>query len=234
MGFSQNIRSVFKHWWGRHLIVIGFSIVCGYGFWLIHNTWVPMHLWNRVFGDTSVVLLALTMVIGPGARIWPKLQASKPWRRELGIYAVILASVHLIILFDGWFKWDLMVLVGYVVHPAFNDYVLDRHGLGLANILGVVALLYGLVLMLTSNDLSQTVLRSTWKFVQLGSYTLWALVVVHTGYFLYLHFVHYHRPDPEPNVLQWPFAGLVGLVLIIQFVATLRTWKNRQESRAPS
>jgi sulfoxide reductase heme-binding subunit YedZ len=65
-----------------------------------------------------------------------------------------------------------------------------------------------------------------WKFVQQGTYVLWWLSVVHTGYFLYLHFLDFHRNTPDPNWLQWPFVGLVGVVLILQVAASAATWRK--------
>ena len=100
-------------------------------------------------------------------------------------------------------------------------------GFGLANLIGVLALLYGLVLAITSNDRSMRVLGSAvWKFVQQGTYVLWALIVVHTAYFLFMHFLDYHRQTPEPNWFQWPFVGLVLFVLTLQIAASSTTWRK--------
>ena len=101
------------------------------------------------------------------------------------------------------------------------------HGFSLANIVGIIALAYGLVLALTSNNKIQVALgQSAWKFIQRGTYVLWALAVLHTTYFLYLHFQTFHRAPPEPNILQWPFAGLVVVVLGLQTAAFLLTWRS--------
>ncbi len=82
---------------------------------------------------------------------------------------------------------------------------------------------------MTSNDLSQRVMGlPIWKFFQQSAYILWALVVMHTAYFLFIHFLDFHRQTPEPNIIQWPFVALVGVVLALQTAATLRTWKLRR------
>jgi len=57
---------------------------------------------------------------------------------------------------------------------------------------------------------------------------LWMLIVLHTGYFLYLHFVDFHRRVPEPNWAQLPFALLVGAVVLLQLAASIKTWKLKQ------
>ena len=102
-----------------------------------------------------------------------------------------------------------------------------QQGFALANLIGILALVYGAILALTSNDRSLDWLGATvWKFVQRGTYVLWWLSVIHTGYFLFLHFQDYHRQVPEPNWAQWPFVGLVGVVLILQTAASSATWSH--------
>ena len=52
--------------------------------------------------------------------------------------------------------------------------------------------------------------------------------------FLFMHFLHFHRPLPEPNPLQWPFIGLVLAVITLQSVATVQTWRiKRKEPLRP-
>jgi len=74
------------------------------------------------------------------------------------------------------------------------------------------------LLALTSNDWSQKKLGGmVWKFLQQGSYVYWILIVIHTAYFLYLHFQDFHRRVPDPNWIQIPFAILVLLVCRCSF-----------------
>ena len=172
-------------------------------------------------------MVALGMSIGPISRIWPKCRSWISWRRELGIYGVVLGIIHVIVILDGWVEWDLVRLFGYEFHATVGRYVMLQHGFGLANIIGIVALLYAIALACTSNDWSQRKLGAmTWKFLQQGAYVYWMLIVVHTGYFLYLHFQDFHRPTPEPNWAQLPFVALILLVLFLQFAAFLKTWKS--------
>ncbi len=224
-----------KSWQLRHLAVIAVSLL---GTWMLLESraqWSDMHRWNRALGDMSVVLIALAMLLGPVARLSPRLARLVPWRRECGIYAIVLAIAHTVIILDGWVEWDLVRLFGYEFHPALRSYVMVQHGFGLANIVGIVALLYGIVLAMTSNDLSQRLLRGpTWKFVQQRAYVLWVLVLLHTAYFIYLHFQSYHRSVPEPNWAQVPLLVLVGVVGLLQLLAFLRTWRARRPARATS
>lgn len=194
-----------------------------------------MHRWNRAFGDASLVLIALTMAIGPMTRLWPRARVLVPWRREMGIWGVVLAAVHTVIILDGWIEWDLIRIFGYQMLPMTGEYVMLQHGFGLANAVGIVALVYGIILAATSNDRSQRFLGgAAWKFLQQSAYVLWALIVLHTAYFLYLHFQDFHRPVPEPNWIQWPFAALVAAVALLQGGAFWVTWVAGRRKRARS
>lgn len=214
---------------GRHILVLLLSGAAFYLFFELRAEWSPMHKWNRALGDVSVLLIAFSMAAGPLARIWPTWKKVLPWRREAGIYGTLSALAHTGVILGGWLEWDLILLFGYQIHPTTGQYVMLQQGFALANIVGIVALGYGAILALTSNNKSQNALgQSVWKFIQRGAYVLWALIVLHTAYFLYLHFQDFHRAVPEPNVLQWPFAGLVLVVLGLQTIALILTWWSKK------
>lgn len=218
------------NWWQRHLGVIILSGIAVYAFGELRAEWSAMHKWNRAVGDASLVLVSLAMAVGPLGRLWPRAVKFIAWRRELGIWATLLAIVHTVIILGGWVEWNLIRLFGYEFHPGLGSYVMVQHGFALANAIGILAVLYAVVLGLTSNNWSQRFLGgSVWKFLQQGAYVLWSLVVVHTAYFLYLHFQDFHRRVPEPNELQMPFAILVALVMGLQFLAFLKTWRARRK-----
>ncbi len=215
-------------WKSRHLLVMIAAAIGVYVFLESRAQWSEMHRWNRAIGDVSLVMIAFSMAIGPLSRLIPKMRAAIPWRRELGIYGVLLAFVHTIIILAGWVEWDLIRIFGYQLHPS-GVYVMAQHGFGLANVIGIIALFYGLVLAISSSDWSQRMLSGTvWKFLQQSAYVLWMLIVVHTAYFLYLHFQDFHRAIPEPNWAQWPFVGLVTTIVVLQLAASWKTWKSRR------
>lgn len=209
----------------RHALIVVLALLLVYLFGVVHGQWSDMHRWNRATADASFVLLTITMALGPMAQLWPRLRLLIPFRRELGIYAVMLAAIHTAIILGGWIVWDFARLFGFEFHPGLGRYVMVQHGFGLANAVGVLALVYGLTLALTSSDRLVRLLGGpVWKFVQRAAYVLWALVVVHTGYFLFLQFLDYHRQTPAPNPLQPWYLVLIGLVLVLRISASVHLW----------
>ena len=226
---SKQSGSFEPGWKTRHLCVLIIATLGSYAFLESRAEWSEMHRWNRAVGDMSLVMVALAMVIGPVSRLWKSMRMILPWRRELGIYAVLLAIIHVVIILVAWVEWDLVKLFGYEIHPVTGKYVMLLHGFGLANAIGIVALLYAITLALTSNDWSQKRLGGiSWKFLQQGAYVYWMLIAVHTAYFLYLHFQDFHRPVPDPNWAQLPFAILVLLVVSLQISAFVKTWRLKK------
>lgn len=55
----------------------------------------------------------------------------------------------------------------------------------LANVVGLVALVYALVLTFTSNDAAQRWLKSGWRWLQERATTMQLLVLLHTWFFAY-------------------------------------------------
>ncbi|MCP1676999.1 sulfoxide reductase heme-binding subunit YedZ [Natronocella acetinitrilica] len=213
----------------RHIFTVLVAALLVYVFGLVHEQWSPMHRWNKATADAAFVLLTFTMLIGPVARLCPALRRLIPLRREAGIYAIGLAIIHTVIILDGWVEWDFARLFGFEFHPTLGSYVMLQHGFGLANLIGVVALAYGVILMITSNDMSvRTLGGSAWKLLHSTTIVLWTLVVVHTAYFLFFHFLDFHRPVPDPNPLQWVFVWVVVIVLAVRGASFFKTWRHRK------
>lgn len=224
---SKRLKTSLMGWKARHLVVIFLGAIGVYVFLESRAQWSEMHRWNRAIGDVSLVMIAVSMAIGPLSRLFRTFAPYLPYRREFGIWGAVLAIVHTIIILAGWVEWDLIRLFGFEFHPD-GYYVMAKHGLGLANAIGIVAAFYGLILAVTSSDFSQRLLGGpVWKYLQQSSYVLWMLIVLHTGYFLFLNFLDFHRPTPEPNWAQTPFLGLIAVVFLLQTAAFVKTWRSR-------
>lgn len=196
--------------------------------WLRHG-WNPMHQWNRAFGDAAFILLALTMAIGPLGALVPAVRRLLPFRRELGIHAVLLASVHIWIVFAGWLQYDLARLAGLAFHPQLQRYVMVEHGLGLGNLVGLAAWLPAVLLLAISNDLALRRLGPrTWKLLQSAAGMIWVLTALHAVYFLFMHFQHFHQPGPPDNPFTPWFAALAIGVQLLRWTATTIVWRRQR------
>lgn len=226
-------RAVLGDWRFRHLASLGIAALVVVGFGMLRPEWSPMHRWNRAFGDASLVLIAVVMMMGPLSRLWRPAASALAWRREFGVWGFLAAVVHGGFILFGWVDLEWQRLFGLEMHPGLLRYVMFDKGFALGNVIGILALLYGLGLALTSNDMSQRWFgMAVWKYFQQGAYVLWALIVAHTAYFLFIHFLDFHRSVPEPNQLQWPFVVLVALVLGMQIAASWQTWRLRRQRLA--
>ena len=82
--------------------------------------------------------------------------------------AALLAFGHAIIILIGLIDLQLMRLIGFEFHLVLQKYVMSKHGFGLANLVGVIALSYGAILAITSNERSILVL-GLWYFCEFPS-----------------------------------------------------------------
>ncbi len=203
--------------------VIGAALA--YGFWVSRPQWDPeMRLWRAV-GDASLMLLVAALLVGPLVRLWPRLGGLMRWRRELGVWFGLLALIHTLLILNGWARWNAMRFLGYEFVPQLGRLARLEPGFGLANLAGLVAMSITLVLMATSTDWAVRFLGgSSWKFLQYGAYIVFYLVVLHTAYFLYLHYTaSFHRLVPDdPNWFRLPFLLLTLVVIAFQTAAFLK------------
>lgn len=214
----------------KNFVVAFLGSLVSYGFWLSRPEWDPeMRFWRAV-GDGSLILLVLALVLGPLARLWPTFGRWLSYRRELGVWFGLFALLHTLLILNGWARWNAMKFLGYEYIPELNRVARLEPGFGLANILGLVAMLLTLVLMATSTDYALRKLGgSAWKFLQLSAYSVFYLVVLHTAYFLFMHYTQsFHRNVPEnPNWFRIPFLVLTALVIGLQGVAYLKSLRRQ-------
>lgn len=218
----------------RHLAVATTAGALVWVFWTSRPTWSPeMRLWKAV-GDAAFVLLLLTLAVGPLARL---VRATAPllvWRRQLGIWFAVVASIHGVLVVHGWARWSLRRFLGYEFIPQLGREARLEPGFGLANLVGLTALGFALLLAATSSDRALRRLGPGWKWLHHSALFVFYLSLLHAGYFLFLHYtLSFHKAVPPPDWFRVPFVALGAGLLGVQAAAFTKTVAMRSR-RSPS
>lgn len=220
----------------RHTAVAVLGLMLIAVFWASRPQWDPeMRLWKSV-GDGSLILLLATLAIGPLAKLWRPAGRAIVWRREAGIWFAVLAAVHAILILNGWARWSLSRLFGFEFVAQLGREARMEPGFGLANLLGIVALVWGLALAATSTDAAVRRLGpASWKWLHSAAQVVFYLVLLHVGYYLFLHYtLSFRRMPPEPDWFRIPFV-LLGLCVVgLQMAAFVHTVRRRKTARSSS
>jgi len=198
-------------------------------FWYTRLEWTSdMRLWRAV-GDVSVVLLFLSLAMGPAGRLSAVAARALPWRRAVGIWAGVTALAHGVLVFWGWTQWSVPRLLGYEFIPQLGRTARMEPGFGLANLMGVVALVWLVVMTVTSFDRAVRALGpGGWKWLHTSAYTVFYLSALHAAYFLFMHYTEsFHRAVPPPNWFRFPLLVLALTVLALQLAAFAATRSRR-------
>ena len=227
--------------WLRYATALLASALLTLAFWRSRMEWTPdMRLWRAV-GDAAFILLWLALLLGPMAVLRPKSARLMVYRRHLGVVSAITAAIHAYLIWDGWALWSVRRLFGYQdLRPAGGpDDVLVDPGFGLANLLGIVALGWMLIIAATSSGWAlQRLGTRAWKYVQQFAYLVFYLAGLHSAYFLFLHYelglvnLVFQKDVPEPNWARPWFVLAVGLLLGLQLTAFAKTVRRRKASAA--
>ena len=137
------------------------------------------YLWSMATGYVSIVLLAITLLIGPlniyAKRLNP---VSSDLRRDAGIWCAMIGLAHVVI--------GIQVHMGNIWLYFFKSvdgeeaFSLRADLFGAANYTGLVGALLVAILLLLSNDISLKMLGSRrWKTIQRWNYFLFGAVLVH-------------------------------------------------------
>ena len=219
----------------RHAVVGLTAVMLSAGFWWSRPQWAAeMRIW-RAFGDAAVVLLFVSLALGPVSRLWRPGVRLLRWRRETGVWCAVASLVHAALVLHGWARWSVERLVGFEFVPQLNRTARLEPGFGLANLMGLVALAWLLILAVTSSDRAVRALGpAAWKWLQTGAYVVFYLSVLHAGYFLFLHYsLSFHKPPAPSNWFRWPLVVMGLTVVALQFAAFARTAvrKKRRPAR---
>jgi len=193
-----------------------------------------MRLWKAV-GDTAYVLLLATMAVGPLARLTSVARPWLRWRRQLGIWFALTATLHAVLVVNGWARWGLRRFLGYEFVPQLGREVRLEPGFGLANLVGTAALVLGLVLAATSSDRALRALgRPAWTWLHRLAQTVLILSLLHGAYFLFIHYTEsFHKLPPDLDWFRMPFL-LAGLAVIALESVAFGQAAARQPADAPS
>lgn len=228
--------------WGRSPLVRHgvLAVVTGllvFAFWRSRMEWTPdMRLWRAV-GDAAVVLLFTSLAMGPAARLSATAAKGLHWRRQVGVWAALAALVHSLLVIDGWATWSVRRFLGYELIPQLGREARLEPGFGLANLVGLVAAGWLLLLLATSSDRAVRWLGPRgWKWLHGGSHVVFYLVVLHSGYFLFMHYTaSFHRAVPDPNWFRFPMLALAAVVLALKWAAFGHTVRrSRPRASAPA
>ena len=209
----------------RHIVVGIVAAVLTALFWWSRMEWSPdMRLWRAV-GDAAIVLLFAALAMGPAGRLWAAAGGLLSWRRQVGIWAALASLLHAVLIIDGWARWSVARFLGFEFIPELGREVRLEPGFGLANLIGIVALVWLLVLLATSSDRAVSLLGGrAWKWLHGGANIVFYLAVLHSGYFLFLHYTaSFHRAVPEPNWFRLPLVALAVIVLLLKCAAFAHT-----------
>jgi sulfoxide reductase heme-binding subunit YedZ len=192
----------------NHSLIIGLSA----GLLFLFYAAVPgddkKYLWSMATAYTSVVLLGITLIIGPINILKRRNNpTSSDLRRDFGIWSAFVGIAHVIV--------GIQVHMGNIWLYFFksvkdNDAFKLRSDLfGAANYTGLGAALILVVLLLLSNDISLQVLKPVkWKRLQQLSYLLFALTLAHG--------IMYQVIEKRMRVLITVFAVTMTVPLLIQ------------------
>lgn len=214
----------------RHILVGFVAITISVFFWFSRLDWDPeMRLWRAV-GDAGWMLFWFSLIVGPLARIWSKSKGLVLWRREVGIWFGIIIFLHVVLVLDGWMRWDIMRFFGYEWVDQLGRYARIEPGFGLANMIGMLAFIWAMILTATSTDwVVKRMGSATWKWLHNGAYIIFYLTMAHILYFYFIHYtISFHRSiPPNPNWFRYPF---VALSLSIPFLQGLAVLKNIRQT----
>ncbi len=177
-----------------------------------------------VFARVAFLLLFLTLIIGPITKIKKPSVISSPlklpwsWRSELGIWFAIFSLIHFCFAMNGRPKWNLLVALGGGI---------GGEGYGLANLLGLVALFWSLILAFTSpGKIIKWLGVSSWKWLHSMTYVIFYLVATHTVYFQF-----FSKYRGGPDWFGWPAVLMAITVIILQLLAFAKTLVGQKRGK---
>ncbi len=168
----------------------------------------------------ALVLIAITLLIGPWNLLRGKrMPISSDWRRDMGIWAGILAIVHTAVGQNVHLRGRPWL---YYIYDHREAHMLPlRHDLfGFANYTGLTSAFILLLLLATSNDYSLRALGTPrWKQMQRWNYFAFALAGAHA--------IGYQINEKQ----QMPFVAIVVASILVTLVLQTIGFQRRRVAR---
>ncbi len=185
----------------QHIVVGFFTLLLAFGFHYLLSI-----RWSTAFARVSFILLFLTLIIGPvtklkkPSRVFSPLQLPWSWRSELGIWFTISSLLHFYFVMGGRPQWNLVKALGGGVGGG---------GYGLANFIGLLALIWSLILTATSfGKVIKALGIDSWRWLHSFTYVIFYLVSSHLVYF---QFFSTYGGGPD----RFGYASILMMVLVI-------------------
>ena len=222
----------------RYLLVGIIASGLVYLVWSLNSTWSPdMRLW-KAFGGGSFFLLWFAVFIGPAAKILPAFNVVLSYRREVGVWFFLIALVHGYLILDGWVRWGVWEFFGYQYFAEVDTYLRVESGFGLANLIGLTALIFALTLAATSFDRAVNFLGvSSWKWLHGFAYVVFYLGAMHVVYYAFIHYTPslaramQGLPSNYPdNPLKYYYLFMLLSVLVVQILGFIQTSRRNRDT----
>lgn len=104
---------------------------------------MPLYVLNKAFAWSGTALLAAALAVGPLARLHPAWQGLLRYRRSLGLYGVVLATLHLLVslpILNMFYYTHFFQIDGTLKATSELSFLAGSLGLLLLAIVGVTSL----------------------------------------------------------------------------------------------
>jgi methionine sulfoxide reductase heme-binding subunit len=196
--------------WTQHAITGIFSISLILIFRFLLNTTT-----SQAFSRVSVILLFLVLIIGPISKLRGPEKCSTIlmmpgcWRGEVGIWFALTGLIHFIIVGISRGFLELIKIGG--------------SGFGLTNLLGLLALIWALILTITSFRKVIVFLGAeSWRWINSFTYVIFYLIFAHLIYFQF--FSTYGEIGPD--WFGYLAVAMAIIVLVLQATAFIKVILN--------
>jgi sulfoxide reductase heme-binding subunit YedZ len=193
----------------HYLPLISLVFIAGLIFYFKRANIGTITLITRATGYISLVILAISLVLGPvNLLLKQKNPISAYLRRDISILGGVLAVTHSI---TGLFVHLRGKTWLYFLNQTEYGYSIRLDNFGLANYSGLISALIIMLLLITSNDyLIKKLNPGNWKKIQRLSYFMFIITLIHC---------YFYRIGKEKlHIIYWFYIPLFTIVLTFQLI----------------